>query len=547
MRILNENKLKDIKFIEQYLYNKFIHSAKSKGFFLNFSDISHDLSGFIGRNYSDYIATKKIPLTEVPTLTPDTLKKLKMLHRDSLTEYNWTNREDLLANLKEIYNDPDYCLKETKKQRLLDAGVSEKAIAKIKNDYVEWKSFEQLRFREKKNCINDAIATFIFYDITPKIVELNLDDDDLGLEYNFNLKVKNKNKMYYYSGRAFNNMCFTRNDLEPREKNPWDKTIVDQRENRSEYFKKLEELGYYIIDLGDMSSNFPNMLNCIKTGKYEDIDFHSIVAEENGISRKVAKMAAVRCCFNSRKIDVLYGLLDGVDLDKIKYELDEMESSGIFYIENNKLRLKKGMKVSDAHEFFSERSDNEFFKYCCDFLTSWDACNVKYKNNLAPSDLSLITSAVEINIIYEALQKGFKIVNAYDHAYLISKNKNDFYDWKGNYKKWAEKLAKLFLQKNKIENFYNYSTLNEKLEKFQDAEQPEGNDKTLYRKMLLNSRRLISEDFIYDESGYNEYLKAHDMSERDVEKPPEKRFRHYRVTEHANELNKMVYACLKEF
>lgn len=436
------NFTKDALLINQYLYEKLRRSRKYE-FYLNFSDISCDLRPYIEANYFDYINVNYIDDSYDLYIDLEARKHLNMLGRDYINRYTWIKRDECLDLLKEESAQPDYILRPSIKNYLVDAGMKEKDVEKIKNSWLEFKSLNSFSMPKNKDCVNADLATKIKDDLAPKIAALNLNDDN-DFSYNFNLTIKSKKKKNYYSGRAYSNVAFTKNDLEDKYKNYWDKVIIDERECRSDYFKSLEKDGYYVIDLGDMSSNFPNMLNCIKTGKYEDIDFHSKIANEYGISRSIAKMAAVRCCFNCRKVDILYGLLDKADCNKIKEELKEMEESGIFHFKNGKILLNRGRKVKDAHEFFSSRKDNSFFNYAANFLTSWDACHEIYKNDLAPSDLSMLTSAVEINVIYDAYEKGFKIVNAYDHAYLITKNKDDRYDWKGEYAKTAERLVKLY-------------------------------------------------------------------------------------------------------
>lgn len=444
MKRLNENK--DELFIKQYLYNKLLHVDKYS-FYCNFSDISYDLRPYIESNYFDYVNVNYEDIND--TYADDaTLKHLNMLHRSYINKYTWVRRNELLELLKRESSEPNYVLHTEVKDYLVQNGLDSRYINKINNRFKEWKTLNAYTMPKNKDCTNSELALAIKDDIASKIVALNMDNEEIGIDYNFNLIIKSKKNKNYYSGRAYNNVCYTRNDLEKKHKNYWDKEIEDNRECRSDYFKLLEERGFYVIDLGDMSSNFPNMLHCIKTGTYEDIDFHSKIATENGISRAIAKMAAVRCCFNCKKVDVLYGLLDKADISTLSTEIKTMEESGIFCIKDGKVGLCRGRKLSEAHEFFNNKKDNAFFSYCNDFLTSWDVCHNVYKNDLAPSDLSMLTSAVEVTVIYNAMQKGFRIVNAFDHAYLITKNKDDYYDWKGEYKKTAEELVSKY--KNQV-------------------------------------------------------------------------------------------------
>lgn len=178
----------------------------------------------------------------------------------------------------------------------------------------------------------------------------------------------------------------------------------------------------------DFSDNLPNLINCIQTGEYTDEDFHAKIAEENGISRSVAKMAAVRCCFNATKFDILQDLLHDVDLSSISTELEIMRNSGLFYWdeETYDLMIQKGHTIEECHSFFMQESEDTFFKYCSDMLTSWDACHDTYHNDLCPSVLAEYSSAVKDNVIREATC--------------------DNYNWNGKYKEWAERLLPNLLE-----------------------------------------------------------------------------------------------------
>lgn len=178
----------------------------------------------------------------------------------------------------------------------------------------------------------------------------------------------------------------------------------------------------------DFLDNLPNLINCIRTGEYTDEDFHTKIAEENGISRSVAKMAAVRCCFNATKIDILQDLLHNVDLSSISTELEMMRNSGLFCWdeETYDLMIQKGHTIEECHNFFMQEEEDMFFKYCSDMLTSWDACHDIYHNDLCPSLLAEYSSTIETNIIREA--------------------DGNNYDWKGKYKEWVERLLPVLLE-----------------------------------------------------------------------------------------------------
>ena len=179
-----------------------------------------------------------------------------------------------------------------------------------------------------------------------------------------------------------------------------------------------------------MYDNIPNIINCIKTGLYSDMDFNKKIADENGINLEIALLAADDCCFNMTKKDIISRLLYKTDLATIKPEITEMLNSGIFLIKGRNLYINNGYNVSDVHEFFSDNSEGSvFFRYCLDYLTSWDACSLYYENDLCPSDI--VESAYTIDLY---VNKG-----------------------KGSYKECAELMARNFNMKNLI-NLENPTT-----------------------------------------------------------------------------------------
>lgn len=435
-------------FIKQYLYNKLKHVDRYD-FTLNFSDISMDLRPYIESNYFEYINVvydSDVFINE----------HANMLHRNYVNRYVWVRRDELLSLLKKETESIPYKMNDVKRKFFIENGVRPEYVEKISSSFMEWKASQGLNVNLKE-AVNKNLAQNVLNSIAPKVAELNI-DDNLGLDYDFHVTLKSSRKRSYYSGRAYNSLCFTKNDLEEKNLPYWTNPSCSSRTKRSDFFNSLKKKGYVVTDLGDMSSNFPNLLNCIKTGIYEDKDFHSIIAQENGISRSIAKMASVRCCFNSKKIDIIYGLLDGVDLSKIENEIKMLQESGRFFIRDGKLHLARNCTVAMAHSWFSSHiNDSEFFKYCNDFLTSWDVCSNAYKNKLAPSDLALYSSAIEISIIHEAKENGVIIVNAYDHAYALSEKEQN-YPWKERYKFWAEKLLSFFSSDCVVQDNVNWKT-----------------------------------------------------------------------------------------
>lgn len=428
-------------FLYNYLYNKLSHQYKSQ-FNLNFTDISLDLSEYIETTYSEYIRVDKVSRYNL-YVPEETIMHLNALGRDYIKFYTWLKRDDLLSKLKEkcAYYNANYVLSDAKRRWLKDNGLSDSVIDKIGNAYEEWKAIRG--YKTSKNTINYNVHTYLNTISNNNVITINAYNKALDFSCVPTEKVKGKNK--YNSFRVTNNLTTTRNDLEPKKKYYWERLCEDRRALRSDF---LTEYNY--VDLGDMSANFPNLINCIRTGKYTDEDFHTKIAEENGISRSVAKMTAVRCCFNATKVNILQGLLNSVDLSLISNELKIMEKSGLLYWKKNNrsetynLMIQKGHNIEECHNFFMQEAETyKFFRYCADMLTSWDVCHEVYSNDFCPSLLAEYSSAIETSVIREAMKHGVIIANAYDHAYCLNSKK---YDWKGEYKKWAEKLLPCLLE-----------------------------------------------------------------------------------------------------
>ena len=142
---------------------------------------------------------------------------------------------------------------------------------------------------------------------------------------------------------------------------------------------------------------YPNLVNCLRTGEYTNEDFHTKISQEYCISREIAKMAAVRCCFNCKKTDILYDLLSVDNLNSS--EIERMKESGLFIIDNKTIKIANGHNITEIHEFFSDNKDDGFFNYCNNFLTSWDVCSIVYKNNYPPSLLAEYSSIIGMNAL----------------------------------------------------------------------------------------------------------------------------------------------------
>ena len=427
-------------FLANYLYNKLAHSPKNQ-FNLNFTDISLDLSNYIEANYSNYISVSKVNRYDI-YVPEETIFHLNALNRDYIKFYTWLKRDLLLSELNNECNklNANYVMSEAKKEYFRSKGLADSAIDTIDNLYKEWKAIRG--YRTSRDTVNFNTHTYLNNITNSNVITINGSNKQVEFHCKPDLKTKGKSQKYN-SFRATNDLTATRNDLEPKSKYSWENSTTDVRQLRSEFLADYPDY----VDLGDMSSNFPNLINCIRTGKYTDEDFHSKVANENGISRSVAKMAAVRCCFNATKVNILQGLLHGVNMSSITVQLEAMKDSGLFYWKKNKksdiyeLMIQDCRTVEECHNFFSRAAasfpEDTFFNYCNDMLTSWDACHNTYHNDYCPSLLAEFSSAIETSIIKEAAEKGIIIVNAYDHGYCLN---GINYDWKGKYKEWAERL-----------------------------------------------------------------------------------------------------------
>ena len=144
-------------------------------------------------------------------------------------------------------------------------------------------------------------------------------------------------------------------------------------------------------DIEDIGNIIPNLLYCLKTGRYTDTDFNEEVAQEYGTSKEVAEMASIKCCFNCKKTDILEDLISTHNFNKI--ELEAMKQSGISGVSYD---------ITDIHEFFYNNKDISFFRYCNDYLTSWDACSLVYKNDFPPSLLAQYACEAQADVVKQA-------------------------------------------------------------------------------------------------------------------------------------------------
>ena len=115
----------------------------------------------------------------------------------------------------------------------------------------------------------------------------------------FKLTIKNNKKGYITSIgiRAYYEICGTVNDIE--KKNHITKI---NKKPRSEFFK---EHNFQCVQYFDVHSSIPNVLNWLRTGTWENIDWHTKIATENGIDRETAKLESMRCLFDRGTVQTL--------------------------------------------------------------------------------------------------------------------------------------------------------------------------------------------------------------------------------------------------
>lgn len=429
--------VKQPAFLDEYLLNKLKYMPKVGEFPLNFSDISYDASSYITENFYEYIDVSYKKLDEMEHLKYSAFSNFNMMNKDYICSYTWIFRDRLLNLLKDR-------IAEYKKSYKMDAELKEAfSKEKVNTDaidsvYKEWK-IKQLYSVSNKSVINFNRHYGMIDKIRNDLVNLNLDLISRGLptfilnpryKKDFIYKDGKKIAADYMSFRIYNDLALTKNDIEKgadyyknaneRMRSEWIDDFIDEHD------------GFSLTDLGDMSANFPNLLYCIKNGVYLDKDFHTEIAEKYGIERRVAKLASVACCFNQTKKQVIYHIIKEADA-----ETKELFMKSGMISEKTGLLINRNSYVDLFHEWLKDNAVNEYMRNSLDMLTSWEACHDEYANDLCNADLCEFSSIVEMRVIIEAYKKGFIIYNAYDHGYCFNGN----YDWKGEYKRWAEEYA----------------------------------------------------------------------------------------------------------
>lgn len=448
-------------FLDEYLLNKFRYMPKVGEFRLNFSDISYDASSYIIKEFHEYIDVSYKKINEIESLERNAFIHYTMMHKEYAAFYTFLFRDSLLELLKNRVAEykKAYKMDDELKDALNKLGIK---ADKIDSVYTEWLIKRPLSIA-KKDIVNYNRHYGMLDKILIDFMNLNLDLISRGLPtFILNPQYKKdviytedgkKIKNNYCSFRIYNDLTLTKNDIEKgtdyyknaneRMRSDWINDFIDQHE------------GFQLTDLGDMSANFPNLLYCIKNGVYLDKDFHTEIAEKYGIERSVAKLASVACCFNQTKKQVIYHIIKGADA-----ETKELFMKSGMISEKTGLLKNRTSYVDLFHDWLKENAVNEYMKNSLDMLTSWEACHEEYANDLCNADLCEFSSIVEMRVIIEAYKKGFIIYNAYDHGYCFNGN----YDWKGEYKRWAEEYAaefnRLFLLDKVGDKSTNYNKLN---------------------------------------------------------------------------------------
>lgn len=478
-------------FLVNYLYNKFSHMPINEPFSVNYGDIEKNLDEYVASTYTTFIKVVYKPLKDF-NIDESSLSNFKMLNRTTIAEYSFIKRDEFLSLLKaecSSYN-ATYTMTPLLKCELENNGIS---TDKIKDVYKEWYARSQLRLKTYLNVANYNRSLGMRASFIARFINFNIDLMSRGLpHYHLNIHIKEagygKDKYKYVSYRITNDICSTKNDLEKQS------SLYKNTKNlRSNFISHLinEKNFSEMTDLGDMTACYPNLLNCIKTGEYIDFDFHSKIAEKYNIPRNVAKLESVACCFNQKKLGVCYHIVKDCKSDNI---MDFFKSSGCIS-EKTGLVKHREKYAHEFHRWLEEniyKCDNDYTRSCLNRLISWDACHNEYKNNLCEADLSELSSLIEISIIMDAWEKGIYILNAYDHAYSF----NGFYDWKGEYKRYAEKYAvefnRLFLLDSIGDKSIDYRTIN--LRKIANKINGAAGGKTLGKKNSLGKRNAAKDD-----------------------------------------------------
>ena len=141
-----------------------------------------------------------------------------------------------------------------------------------------------------------------------------------------------------------------------------------------------------IITLNLHMIELPTLVYYLKTGRIlSHEELNARIAKDYGITPEVASLASIKCCFNYKKKDIIRELVQSHEFNET-----ELEHAGIDL--NN-------YDVNDIHDFFHSNRDIPFFRYCDDYLTSWDIVSSIYKNDYPPSVLvQAVSQAEEVDI-----------------------------------------------------------------------------------------------------------------------------------------------------
>lgn len=132
----------------------------------------------------------------------------------------------------------------------------------------------------------------------------------------------------------------------------------------------------------------PTLVYYLKTSmiiSHEELN--ALIAKEYGITPEVASLASMRCCFNHKKNDIMMDLVQSHEPDKT--ELERLEHACIDLNNHD---------IDDIHDFFHSNRDIPFFRYCDDYLTSWDIVSNIYKNDYPPSLLAQAVLQEEVDV-----------------------------------------------------------------------------------------------------------------------------------------------------
>lgn len=274
--------------------------------------------------------------------------------------------------------------------------------------------------------------------VTDNVYQLNTIEDDMDFKFRINTGT-------YYSGRC--TCCITSSKTnDPLWKiNDMYREKEEKKSVSRAVLLKMKGLVDTNEDKYDIHAVLPNLLRAYNDpdSKFIETDCHTETMKKHNLStRNIAKLGAFRGIFNCHKSqskflhDVLYSFSPYKD-KSINYE-NEMVKAGIKIVEPY---IRKGILTPDVITIKND-THNEYVQYILDNINSALACREEYNNDLYPSDLFIIESAVETETLLYFARQGHRVGNAYDHIY--TDGTIDPVEFKAKYAENATKYIKIY-------------------------------------------------------------------------------------------------------